>query len=244
MSAGAPEAGEGPVVVDSGGFRPSERSSVRRAAPTPCPHERPGGRPPSALGPDIERIGALLLHQQCWCWRWDIRDLDGNLLLDHGFARHRTAEVRDSTYTLTLATGQTVVLWGWGVYFGAPASGGVLVQRCGFDPYLTASAQVPSTATRPADLRPLRSPALPAEWGPVADLLPSMLRWIAGYERWVLTVRGAEYRRLTLRACPRMIVRRPIPATCVVDTWNDLADRCDVVLRRLAESESVRGATA
>jgi len=210
----------------------------------PCAHESPGTRQPSALGPAIERTGALLLHQQCWCWGWDIRDLDGNLLLDHGFVRHRTPEARDSTYTLMLPNGQAIVLWGWGMFFSDPAWGGMFLRRCGFDPYLTVSADVPSTAIRLTDLHPLRLPHLASEWNQVTHLLPSLLRWIAHYETWVLTVRGDKYRQLSLRACPRMVVKRPIPAARVVESWNSLADQCEAVLQRQIETVSLRGGSA
>lgn len=211
---------------------------ARRVPTSPCDWSESDGPPPSVLGAAIARIGAPLLHQQCWCWGWDIRAFAGNLLLARGFTRVRTPEARDSTYTLHLPGGRSVVLWGWGAFYGDPAWGGVFLKRCGFDPCLTVSAEAPSTAIRLRDLPPLASPAGPDDWSRLQALLPPLLRWIADYEVWVQSECGPDYRRLSLRGCPRFVVRRPIAAARIVDTWRRLADECAESAGRPAELRS------
>lgn len=220
----------------------------RRRAPHPpggpC-LERVSGAPlTSVLGAAVASIGAPLLHQQCWCWGWDIRDLDGNVLLAHGFTRHRTPAVRDSTYTLDLPNGRTVVLWGWGVFYGDPACGGLILQRCGFDPLLTRSAEAPRTVSSVNELPALASPDGADAWHRVGQLLPPLLRWIAAYEVWVRTERGEAYRRLSLRACPRLVIPRPVAAGRLVETWNSLADRCAAISQERAGLQRARGGRA
>jgi hypothetical protein len=86
--------------------------------------------------------GTKLLSQQLWYWGCDVRRPEGNLLLDHGFARTRPSEgVQGSTiYALEPTPGAQVILWGFGVFFGRGELGGLFLNRFRFEPLLSEGA--------------------------------------------------------------------------------------------------------
>ena len=88
------------------------------------------------LSGDFKKRGAALLHQQCWCWGYDVRrEVAGeraNLLLELGFERVPAPEGVHgaTTYRLRQNDGSTVTLWGFGLCFGDEL-GGVCVSGFG-----------------------------------------------------------------------------------------------------------------
>ena len=76
------------------------------------------------LSGDFKKRGAALLHQQCWCWGYDVRrqNADGraNLLVELGFERVPPPDGVHgaTTYRLRQSDGLTITLWGFGLCFG------------------------------------------------------------------------------------------------------------------------------
>ena len=139
--------------------------------------------PRQYLSNTIARRGKALLHQQCWLWGQDIKRIEGNLLLVHGFERLRPPDnlSGSSQYTLSLPGNLNVRLWGFGIYFGA--ENGIFLNRFEFIP----------REARMADLWQAREmTGLPRAKN--FSLLAQILRWIGDYEAWVLRTLGAEYR--------------------------------------------------
>lgn len=177
---------------------------------------------------DLRRRGRVLLHQQLWLFGQDIRRPEGNALLERGFTRRRPSagEIGGNAYTLRLDAGRSIVLWGFGVYHADPRLGGVFLPRFTFTPRLARSVEVPEGAWHPSQLPESRLPRTRGQWACARRLLIPALRWLAGYERWVLAARGPEYRRCCVAAWPKAT----IPAERVADEWADLAERCDAQL--------------
>ncbi len=165
--------------------------------------------PRQYLSNAIARRGKALLHQQCWLWGQDIKRLEGNLLLVHGFERLRPPDglSGSSQYTLSLPGNQSVRLWGFGIYFGSES--GIFLNRFEFIP----------REARMADLWQAREmTGLPRAKS--LALLTQILRWIGDYEAWVLRMLGAEYRKSCLCGFQGANTTRPdlIPAV-----WRELA---------------------
>ena len=89
------------------------------------------------------KYAVTLLSQQIWCWGCDIMRPEGNWLIEIGFNRIEPPDNRKdcpSVYSLELPRGQSVVLRGFGVFFGDSAHGGIFVPRYEFQPKYTKSA--------------------------------------------------------------------------------------------------------
>ncbi|MBM4409601.1 MAG: hypothetical protein FJ038_13630 [Chloroflexi bacterium] len=158
-----------------------------------------------------------LLRQQCWCWGWDVRRREGNLLLKRRFQRSRPPEatVGSSAYRLN-GTGYRIGLWGFGVFYSRPALGAVFMGRHVEGP-LRSPLVVPPRHVWTLDDLPRMSPV-----GPDADaadlyLLVELFRWIARYERWVQRTVGAEYREAAINRWGEEPV---VSAAEMAPTWN------------------------
>jgi hypothetical protein len=143
-----------------------------------------------------------LMHQQCWLWGFDIRSVEGNLLLEFGFERTRpmVETTGSSRYALRL-DGWNLDLWG----FGAVCRCGdmrLYINRYDVEPMLIVDPKWPQASTAsPPEQASLA--AVEPGTDPYAGLCERAARfflWIAGYEEWVLQRRGLGYRRESLRA--------------------------------------------
>ncbi len=176
------------------------------------------------LPSEVRRQGTPLLNQQCWCWGCDIRRAEGNLLLAYGFTRQRppAGQQGSSAYSLRLVNGQALVLWGFGLFYGHPALGGLYLARSGFAPRLLDDPTPPAHAWSWEQLAAAYAPRDVQAWWRAHRLLALAADWIAGYERWVVTTYGLAYRA----ACVAAWRKAALPATAMADAWRDLAQRC------------------
>lgn len=143
--------------------------------------------------------GAELMHQQCWCWGQDVRRPAGNLLLDYGFTRSRPPEsISGSSRYTRHAQGIRLTLWGFGVAFSVEHCGGIYVNRYCFVPRWLGESASLEFVWHAENMTSLRRPFTRREIRRSRRLLRSLIRWIAGYERWVNDRFGASYRRSTL----------------------------------------------
>lgn len=155
--------------------------------------------PPS----DLERLwnetGQPLLHQQCWCWGWDIRRPAGNLLIERGFTRTRPPGPNEgSSAYLLRGDGYRVVLWGFGIHYSRRGVGSIFLGRYASLPLISAEDEPPTDVWLPGALPPMRRVAIAGSG--VEVLLPALLRWIAGYERWVRRRAGEAHREAAIMA--------------------------------------------
>lgn len=186
----------------------------------------------------VRRRGTSLLNQQFWLWGQDIRRPAGNLLLRHGFERTRPPDgVQGSRcYTLRLDAHRTVVLWGFGIFYGDRAHGGLYLSRFGLVPLLLESGQPPVAVWTPTHLPQCALPADEDEWLRARPLLIAALRWISGYESWILKEMGSAYRHDCLAAWSHPVCTADASAAL----WLRLAQRCDATLQRAIRSVSDR----
>lgn len=176
----------------------------------------------SPLSRHSRQMGRVLLQQQCWFFGCDIRRVEGNLLLVHGFTRHRPpAGVEASTqYRLTLADGGLVCLWGFGIFYGDPdVNAGTFLNRFDFDPQLAPRCDFGPDLWQPDGLRGLRRVHSTSDARLARSLVPGVLNWVAQYESWVMEHAGLAYRRECLARWPHASVD---PMRTVAE-WRKLA---------------------
>lgn len=175
---------------------------------------------------ELRRLGKDLLNQQMWCWGYDIRRREGNLLSQYGFTKH--AAPADSglkpCYSLRSPDGTVIGLWGFGMYFSSGGAEGLLLKRFAFSPRLVPANEMRFDAWVPVDLPTVRQPGNRAEQDLACELLDASLRWVAGYERWVLAEAGPAHRIAAIDAWRGMRKRIAADALSMPDTWQLLAD--------------------
>ena len=173
------------------------------------------------IHPNVRKLAADLLNQQLWCWGQDIQYPSGNILLQHGFMRERppASEQGSTAYTLRLTDGQTVTIWGFGLFCGQEKKGGVFIKRFGFAPKYSRAAELMMPVWSTAQLPELRTPSSPGECATSRDLLVCALNWISRYERWVIDALGIDYRKQCIKAWDKAVV----PAEWTATEWLRIA---------------------
>lgn len=170
---------------------------------------------------DAQILGTALLHQQMWCWGYDIRHSQGNVLHHYGFTCRRPPEdVRGSSaYTLYRESGESILLWGFGLLYSRTGVGGLFLRRYDFTPCVTLSTDLFQNIWTPEQLPPLQLPLTFEEGQMAQSLLTFALLWISTYEQWVQEVYGTEYRK----ACLTQWKQTVVPAEKMGDEWKQLA---------------------
>ena len=157
----------------------------------------------------VRQFASALLDQQMWCWGWDIRRSEGNVLLQYGFSRWRPPEgiLGSSAYQLSSPPSRQVVLWGFGLFYGDGADGGLYLKRFTFAPLWCPNPDLRAALWRPEELPEFRGPQTSGEQSSVQRLLSAALRWTAEYETWVLATLGADYRRQCLAGWDKAVAK-------------------------------------
>lgn len=172
---------------------------------------------------DFKKSGAALLHQQCWCFGFDIRrHINGeraNLLLELGFERTAppNGKLGATMYQRREASGDVVTLWGFGMCYG-DEQGGAFISRFAFWPRLGEIA-APEAAFAPAHLEVFRSPRRLNECQDALSYFGRALRWLAQYEREVAHVAGIPHREKALHAWRHAVSKSDETAS----RWESLA---------------------
>jgi hypothetical protein len=184
-------------------------------------------QPVTGLSQSFRRHGARLMNQQCWCWGQDVRREEGNLLIAYGCSRERPpAGIAGATmYTIRPESRSTIVLWAFGLFYGQQGVGGLFVPRFGFTPSLVSSEQPPAGVWSPNHLPPMAIPTSATDWHRAGRLLAAAVRWIAGYEEWVLAHYGAAYRDGIVAKLPYAT----IPVENMPAEWLALMPRCEAL---------------
>ncbi|NYF77796.1 hypothetical protein [Granulicella arctica] len=190
-----------------------------------------------------QRRGSLLLNQQCWVWGRDVLHPEGNLLLEYGFERQRCPEKTSTStqYTLHLPllpqptsptgahTARVVRLWGFGLFFSDHLTrldqteySGIFLNRFEF---VARSVQKLPAFCAARDMASLKR-------ADELTLLPDALRWIAGYEDWVIRRFGTHYRD----RCLATWNKRRISPDQVSPAWLRLAQEIEASHTRFCRS--------
>lgn len=169
-------------------------------------------------------LGKRLLTQQCWCWGWDVRYAEGNLLLRYGFDRQRPPQNESgaTTYSLRLLPDRFIALWGFGMWYG-DARGAIYIGRFNFEAKYFPQSQLPVSVWTPPQIEALHQEMSTrmdvSQWRLICELLQDALRWVGDYEQWLLANSGLEYRRNCLEAWSQKFV----PPEQMVPAWQQLS---------------------
>lgn len=155
------------------------------------------------LSSPLRREITRLMAQQFWLFGYDIRRPEGNLLMTFGFDRCKAppdSRLSTSRYTKSLATGETVTLWGFGLCWSDPQIGDISISRHHFRPVVREHREQPDDIWDPRDLQGFRKPKSDADTGRCQLLMMKVVAWMADYEAAVLAHAGAVYREQAIRA--------------------------------------------
>lgn len=173
---------------------------------------------------DIQQLGTDLLHQQMWCWGYDIRRSEGNLLQHYGFVCQRPPGCTpgSSRYVLRMNNGTCIALWGFGIWYARCESNGLFLRRYSFAPRLTQTVEPSPQLWNASFLPTLCVPTTRVEGCHVQSLLSAFLHWVSEYEQWIQTTIGCTYREQSLRGWGQIVV----PAEQMALVWEHLAVQC------------------
>lgn len=172
----------------------------------------------------VRQHAEQLLDQQMWCLGRDIRHPDGNALLRYGFQVWRPPAnvVGSSAYTLALASGHQLTLWGFGLCFGHVAEGGlVYLGRFQFKPTWRPEVTLPCPVWDSTRLPRFQPPRTEDDWTRVRILTAGALNALGVYEEWALATLGRDYRHDCIQSWPK-------PKTApqrIAASWRSLARR-------------------
>lgn len=184
---------------------------------------RPAAPEPESARGRSRRLGATLLHQQCWCWGQDVKRRCGNLLLAYGLERVRPPNGVDasSRYQLRLDARRFITLWGFGAVATDLTRGTLYLNRFEFRPTLLANRIVDRPIHAPSELPSGRLPASRSELDSASRLAVQFCQFVSAYESWVAESLGLEYRRASLAGFSGL----KIAAESITTSWNTLAKR-------------------
>lgn len=151
--------------------------------------------------PELRVLGEKLMHHQCWFFGRDIWHPDGNLLIRYGFERHGvpSGEKGGNAYRLKVSGECELVLWGFGVFFGREARGGVFIRRYGFDPRLTSRSSLKLPIANPDAMPPNRRPQSVADRRTANEFTAEIIVHFLTYEDWIERECGRRWRTKCLR---------------------------------------------
>lgn len=144
----------------------------------------------------IQGRAAALFDVQMWLWGRDVLRPEGNLLITQGLTRVPPSDLqRGRTFYRLKSQGESVSLWGWGMFYGIEGLGGLFLNRHRFQLLWTDQAVLSTEVSKFEDLRDFCSPNSYSQRTACHSLLRKGLRWIAEYERSVAATTRTGYRR-------------------------------------------------
>lgn len=174
--------------------------------------------------PEVRRA-EILLDEQMWLFGQDIRHENGNLLIRYGCRRQRDPANTTSAYIHEPDEKQQMTLWSFGLLFCDEDRGGMFLPRFSFTPRWMGRWRFAEWNGHLDSISRHRSTC-------DASVLNSLLRqaalWLAGYEDWVLSIAGIDYRRACVE---RWRKKRCIPVEAIAGAWRELAAHFDRISR-------------
>lgn len=110
------------------------------------------------------------------------------------------SRVTASRYTKVLHTGETVILWGFGLYWSDPHAGDLYLPRHHFAPFVRQHAELPVDIWEPRAIQGLVKPMEDDDILRCQRLALGVCMWMSEYEAFVLDRAGTHYRDQAIRA--------------------------------------------
>jgi hypothetical protein len=171
-----------------------------------------------------------LTAQQFWLFGCDVRRPEGNVLAELGFRKLKAPGPgpSPSRYHLTVPSGETIVLWGFGMLWTDPDGHGMFLPRHRFQPRYRHGHEPVPVAWSEAELADLQVPAhddCPRCGAMVLDAID----WLIDYEHHIHSCRGFSYREETIAGWTRPLgTAAELPAR-----WRQARDQLGASLSRI-----------
>ena len=145
-----------------------------------------------------------LVKLQMWCFGYDIRRPEGNLLLRFGFERSKlpTGQYGSSYYSKVLDSTHTMHLWGFAMALERPGIG-LLVKRNERTPRVYEGARIEYPLWRPQDLPHGYTPREEASLFIAKELLSRLTAALSDYEQFVADTTPRSFQALRSAGGPR-----------------------------------------
>lgn len=156
----------------------------------------------------VKKFSEILLHQQLWFFGKDIKVSQNNLLVSYGFEQVRPPKATSgSTNYICKIDGEvSMVLWGFGIYYGYGNNNGVYIGRYDVYPKLIHEEPLNLPIWAPSKLPRMKLPESEEEWEYSFRLMSELFEWLARYEEWVNWVMTGSYREDCLKDWQQQIV--------------------------------------
>jgi len=147
------------------------------------------------------KLGALLMHQQCWNFGRDVLSPHGNLLTGAGFAKSPRPERRpgSSRYLRQRSGEPGLCLWAFGSLAFLPGEGGIYMNRYNLLPQWVGNPETALATWNSESFAGCEPVATRRRIRIAKRLLRFTFQSFSAYEEEVLEKYGLDYRRECLR---------------------------------------------
>ncbi|MBM3757335.1 MAG: hypothetical protein FJW38_25535 [Acidobacteria bacterium] len=147
------------------------------------------------------KLGALLMHQQCWHFGRDILSPHGNLLVAAGFDRTPPpdSEKGNSRYLRQCVGEPSLCLWAFGSMVFLPGDGGIFIGRYSLVPRWVGDPQAALASWNASRFATLEPVVTRRRIRAARRLMRFAFLAFASYEEEVIDRYGLDYRRTILR---------------------------------------------
>lgn len=184
----------------------------------------PNRNAPKFLAEKYQRLGAELLHHQCWCFGKDVRFDGGNLLIRYGFERFQSPLEADGStaYRFQIDPERALILWGFGVFYRENRNFGIYLHRYKFIPQVIESNNLKLPIWKSEQLAPRRFPQESEEIRRTGEVTANLSDFIVGYETWISENAEKGWRKRCLK---EWRLTRLSPSE-IVKGWQKLSKIC------------------
>ncbi len=174
---------------------------------------------------DFIKLSNKMFDQQMWCWGCDIRNSNGNKMIEYGFSKQKAGKEKDSPSQYSIIYKEhKIFLWGFGGLIRQSKDNAVFIKRYDFYPKKLESVPMDLIANDPKDIMRFYVKDKSLLYECDYNLLKVFYDLIIDYENWIIEQMGHNYREYTLSI---WIKKKIVDAENLILTWRKLNDFLD-----------------
>jgi hypothetical protein len=169
---------------------------------------------------DFIKLSNRMFDQQMWCWGCDIRNSNGNKMIEFGFRKEKTGTDKNSQSQYSIIYKEhKIFLWGFGCLIRQSSNNSLFMRR--YDLYPKRLEYVPENllANNPKVIKKFFIKDNSLLYKCDYSLLEVFYDLIIDYENWIIKQMGSEYREYTLNS---WIKKKIVDAENLILTWKKL----------------------
>lgn len=171
---------------------------------------------------DFIKLSNRMFDQQMWCWGCDIRNSNGNKMIEYGFSKLKNGTEKDSPSQYSIIYNEhKIFLWGFGGLIRQSKDNAIFIRRYDFYPKRLESVPEDLMANNPKDIKRLFVKDKSLLYECDYNLLKVFYDLIMDYESWIIKQLGSEYREYTLSI---WIKKKIVDTENLILTWRKLND--------------------